>query len=482
VFEREIHTEKQRLLRLLDLTEPFLPLQKLLQLPDSELAYKRYFWAEVRWRLYEEQLLRQRHPYFDYSAPALAPVLRQLDELLLEHARFPRQEIEPLVDTAVKVRLNFLCRPRTTLKWFVFRGEPVKPRTEILARLAYFADYPELITGLRQRLEQLELPPYGDGVLSVLEFERLVQQVDDAVLEFTPRQFLQLLQPLGDFFRRTNPEALPEHLPTAALIVFLDDKGIAFLAQELERQLQHHRLRWISHTQFLELVARLLAELEASTASDTHTLPLEFPTEPPPEPPAAPPPPPSDTEPPHSETEPSSPEDTIAAPHADTTPGESPAEEPPPYPEPLAEWLFASAPEQELLWSDGTVSAEILQAPWTHPSVFEGAPFPPLPTPAAQPPSEHTEPESPAPASLLPLLNNPAWQRRYLRVLFPSEAAFAELRSELLGCTHWKEAARTLDRFFARYGIDPHTRTAEQFRQEVLQHYRSAHNGDELRR
>ena len=496
MFEREIHMEKQRLLRLLlPGAEPFVWLEQILSLPDSELPYKRYLWAEIQWQLYEEELLRQRHPYFDYSAPELAPLLGRLKELLPHYARFPRSELELVVDSAVKVRLNFLCRPRTTLKWFVFRGEPLKSREEILRRLDYLSDYPYLLSGIRNHVQQLELEK-GDGLLSVIEFERTVQLVDDSVLELTPLQFLELVQPLELFFRIASLDAPPNHLPTAALVIFLDDKGIRFLAHELEELLRRQHLRWISHTQFLEFVARLLEELE--TPTDTRTLPLEFPSDtdsttesPVPAPQTAPealsqtnPPAVSDApgseEPAPNRAEESPQETPLDTPPIETTPPHaSTAETDTLYPEILREWLSPPAPA-EVLWHDGTLDPEILQSTWKRTFPTEPEDRQALPTPLPQSTGESTPeplptasaaPEPSIPPGLRQLLDSPVWRRRYVRSLFPSEEALSAFVQELLQCPNWKAAAALLDRSFAAYGIDPTTRLAAAFRQEILHHY-----------
>jgi len=509
VFEREIQTEKQRLLRLLlPETEPFVPLQRILSLPDSELPYKRYFWAEIQWQLYDEELLHQRHPYFDYSAPELQPLLQRVRELLPRYARFPRSEVEALVDSAVKVRLNFLCRPRTTLKWFVFRGEPLKHRGEILRRLDYLSDYPYLLAGIRHHIQQLELGTETDGLISVVEFERIVQLVDETVLELTPSQFLQLLQPLETFFRITSLDALPQHLPTAALVIFLDDKGIRFLAHELEELLRRQHLRWISHAQFLELVTRLLEELEAPT--DTHTLPLEFPeldhpdSEPPQRlSPAATncPPPleerpgeePEVARPPESPPEPAHEEPASAEVAPSPAPVSHPGDTDPVealFPEVLAEWLSPSAPA-EVLWHDGTLDPDILHLTWHREFPADPEALRALPTP---PPAHHPEqisreeppppaasvPEYGAPPSLAQLLSAPTWRRRYLHTLFATEEALSALAQALLQCAHWKAAAATIDRFFAAYGIAPDSRPAVLFREEILRHY-GENGGHDLR-
>ncbi|MCS7177541.1 MAG: hypothetical protein NZ960_08045 [Candidatus Kapabacteria bacterium] len=551
MFEQELHTEGQRLLRLLSSPEPYISVQALQQLPEAEAPYRQYLLAELRWHLYQEQLLRLRHPYFDYTAPELQHLLHRLDSLLLQHARFPRQELEAIVESAVKVRLNFLCRPRTTLKWFIFRGEPVKSREEILYRLQYFADYPYLLAGLRNQLHPLELDSTSPGLLSIVEFERMVQQADDAVLEYTPTQFLALLQPLANFFQRTHPIAPPNHLPTAALVIFLDDKGIRYLAQELEGLLRRQRLLWISYEQFLELVFRLLEELEAPSP-DRYTLPLEFPTQPHEQPLSSDIPvletaevpsseglptrssedfptpsstnierstnaeanvtaalraiPPDDTthpdpilcpepiEPQRAEVSPEPPLPIPAEPSQALVSPQETAESPA-IPDGIghsvvpAEWFLEPTPTGDVIWSDGSVADDILQATWSRsfadfPELEEVPPTPlppPQEAPSEQPSnSDHEPPLQTAPAPLVQYIRSPEWRRRY-QPLLPQESAWESFTQALLRCPHWKAAAAAIDQFFAIHRISPTSRLAEQFRQEILRFYQTQTSGNAVR-
>lgn len=64
-----------------------------------------------------------------------------LDKLKLRYCNFNREEFDKILDTSVKITFNYLCRPQTTLKWFIFRGEPIKPIDEVILRLEPFADY-----------------------------------------------------------------------------------------------------------------------------------------------------------------------------------------------------------------------------------------------------------------------------------------------------------------------------------------------------
>jgi hypothetical protein len=509
VFEREIALELQRLEALVAVPEPSVSLPLLQQLLQHEPAYLRYLQAEAQWQLYEERVRRLHHPFLPYSDAPLQPLLQELDSYLLHHARFPQAELHALLEAAVKVRLNFLCRPRTTLKYFVFRGEPVKPLQEIRLRLDYLADYSYLTDALRQLLPAAE----PTALLPVVEFERLLQQADDVVLELTPEQFWQLITPLRQFFAST-PDVPADAVPTAALIILLDDKGIRYLAQQLEELLQRNRVRFLSHELFLRLVEQLLQELEP-TFPGAQPLPLEFSAKPaagdlPGAAPASPRAPAPSSKEPEAPPEPTplstggeSAADTVPTPdaaaplHPVAAPAESPAaasalaNEPEAAPEatlvasegesapasnaaaPTAEaeylelLLLPSMPPQEVLWSDGSVSPEMLQASWQREFLPEEAAPPATPPQPVAAPMQEGAPDFPERVSSLRTAKN---QQRYA-ALFGGKEAYEEFLSELARCPDWKAASALLDRWLARLGLDPLDTPAQRLRQHILELY-----------
>jgi hypothetical protein len=147
MFELEIEQLKKFLTAQLPQAQPYVFLRDILSQEAIAESYKRFFSGEVDWWLYEEQNQWLDHHRFDTSAPEFAPIFKQLEDALRQNAHFDHDVLLSTIDAAAKVRLNFLCRPRTTLKWFVFRGGPTKTIYEILLRLEYLADYSYLTKG-----------------------------------------------------------------------------------------------------------------------------------------------------------------------------------------------------------------------------------------------------------------------------------------------------------------------------------------------
>ena len=146
MFESEIEQLKKHLAAQLPQAQPFVYLHEILESGIDD-CYKQSIQAEVDWWIYEEQIERTDHPHFDTSAPELQEIFASLDDAYRQYAQFNISQLNEAIESAVKVRLNFLCRPRTTLKWFIYRGAPTKTVYEILLRLAYFQDYNYLVTG-----------------------------------------------------------------------------------------------------------------------------------------------------------------------------------------------------------------------------------------------------------------------------------------------------------------------------------------------
>ncbi len=264
MFEPEIESTKLRLAELL------LPpggggfhLVNILDNPSLDRAYKEFFRAEVEWILYQDRIRRQTNLPIESGDPLFQRVWEQVEYYVRQHARFDRRAALSLIDMAVKSLLNYRVRPRVSLKWFVYRGEPTKPVCEIVLRMQYFADYPYFRAGFAQWLEERELTPESTHIMPMFEFERLIKQLDDDfILDLSTSEFIDLLDPIFSFF---NDDATPvalQAIPIEALIVFLDDKDIQVIAQKFERMLYHDGVRNVTRDMILRVVEQVLQELE----------------------------------------------------------------------------------------------------------------------------------------------------------------------------------------------------------------------------
>jgi len=298
MFEREIQRAKELLTQRLAAAQQFIYWQEIRERADIPVFYRNFFGAEAQWWIFEEQLQRAANPRFDYGHEQLALHTVEADRYRMEAARFDHQDLTSAIDLAVKTRFNYILRPRTTLKWFVYRGEPTKTLSEVLLRMDYFLEYDYLLDGFRRWIatKQSEAPTKHavrqTSLVSVVEFDRTLQNVDnDVILEYSPEEFTDLLTPIYEMFDEIHAtdRALQQYrgkVPMPAIIVFLDDKGIYRIAQELEDVMKTRSLRYVGQRDFLHLLNDIVSKLEQETPlppslhADTTTLPLDFDDEP----------------------------------------------------------------------------------------------------------------------------------------------------------------------------------------------------------
>lgn len=274
MFEKELDRVRKQLKQLLATQHPYVSLETILANEQVHPAYRMFFRAEADWWVHEERAIRSSNPRFATSHTDFRELWEQLDRLYIRHSRFDHEELNATVEAAVKTRLNFLCRPRTTLKWFVYRGEPTKPLQEILLRLGYLYDNRYLVEGFEQWARARGTDTSSYEILSVVEFERIIEKIDnDAILDLSQQDFVGLLDNLFEFFATANPELPPESVPTEAVIIFLDDKGAVPISQALERLLYREELRYLTRTKLIEVIDDVIVALEDADASFVTELP-----------------------------------------------------------------------------------------------------------------------------------------------------------------------------------------------------------------
>lgn len=275
MFETELDRVRKQLKQQLDTRTPTISLATIVANDNIHPAYRAFFRAEVEWWIHEERAIRTSNTRFDTANDAMRAMFPKLDDLYLASARFDHEELVATIDAAVKTRLNFLCRPRTTLKWFVYRGEPTKPLYEVLLRLNYLTDNEYLLNGIRQWARGRAPEASSYEILSVVEFERIVEKVDnDAILDLSQEEFVQLLDGIYSFFADANPDLPPESVHTEAVIIYLDDKGAVPISQALERLLYREELRTLTRSKFIAVIDTVIAAIgEASAPADAPVAP-----------------------------------------------------------------------------------------------------------------------------------------------------------------------------------------------------------------
>ncbi len=269
MFENYIELSTDKIVRLFDNDDFPLRLNDVLTNPSVGEAYKSYISAEVNWWIYED-LLRD----IDTRDDEESETIRTIDELNNQYksvAKYDLVDFRKMISSAVKLRINFLCRPCFTLKQFVFRGQPGKTMNEIVKRLKYFSDYTYLSDGFKQWAFAGGDDSEAEEIMAAGRFENMISKADkEYTIDFTPAEFVELLDPMFDFFNEHDSQTEDDSIPIEALIIFLDDKGIAPLAKALEKE-RNDGIANISKKQiiifiqdFVESIAKEKEESEAA--------------------------------------------------------------------------------------------------------------------------------------------------------------------------------------------------------------------------
>jgi hypothetical protein len=103
-----------------------------------------------------------------------------------------RDEYGVLLENAVRFTENYLCRPRWTLRSFLFHDAPTLPASTLLARLDWIPDYAYLPQLLTRVITDRKLNGLSDAACS-----ELIAKIDDAVVrEHRPRELARLTAPI----------------------------------------------------------------------------------------------------------------------------------------------------------------------------------------------------------------------------------------------------------------------------------------------
>jgi len=269
MFQVEIDQLSSKLFRQLHSGADYILLNEILFSDLIGDSTKNFFRAEIEWWIYKEREYKYSVLDLQDSNSTLNQLFNSLDEVFRERARFSAQDLRSLLKQYVSVRLNFLCRPRETLKQFVFRDKSSCSIEEILLRIDYFSEYPYLYDGIRSWFFQLEHERKDKVFLTKEQFQTLVASIDDSVLladDFTPEAFVELLSPLFAFFDVASSYIPPRSVPIETLILFLDDKEIVPIAKLLSELHHSQNIRYVSKTKLLSLIKNFTEVANSSTS------------------------------------------------------------------------------------------------------------------------------------------------------------------------------------------------------------------------
>jgi hypothetical protein len=140
-----------------------------------------------------------------------------------------RDEYTALLENAVRFTENYLCRPRWTLRSFLFHDAPTLPAPTLLARLEWIPEYAYLPQLLARVITDRKLNGLSDAACS-----ELIAKIDDAVVrEHRPRELARLTSPIFSFYL-LSADPGSNSIPLRPLLVFFEDKGLLGLREHLQ--------------------------------------------------------------------------------------------------------------------------------------------------------------------------------------------------------------------------------------------------------
>ncbi len=140
-----------------------------------------------------------------------------------------RDEYGVLLENAVRFTENYLCRPRWTLRSFLFHDASTLPALTLLARLEWIPEYVYLPQLLTRVITDRKLDGLSDAACS-----ELIAKIDDAVVrEHRPRELARLTSPIFSFYL-LSADTGSNCIPLRPLLVFFEDKGLLELREHLQ--------------------------------------------------------------------------------------------------------------------------------------------------------------------------------------------------------------------------------------------------------
>ena len=269
MFEQIINEKAAEILNSFSLENDTLRFIELLSSDSLDEFDKKYFEAEVYWRIYVDYLERKSNHHFDYTDFEHSVHFNELRDYQKSFAVFSKDDLNELAFLISKIKLNYLIRPQNTLNWFVFRNEPTKMYKEMFLRLNYFFEYKYLVDFLIHYFKEKQIDFESKEIITSAEFQKLISKIDREFLETIDfADFVFLCEPIFNYFGGNT-------CPIYALIIFLDDKGLKKTAYLLEKYSFDKHIDSINKIEF----EQFLSNVDNKVSSESDLVNYEIPTE-----------------------------------------------------------------------------------------------------------------------------------------------------------------------------------------------------------
>ncbi len=232
-----------------------ISIDELLECPDLPDVYRTMITAERDLWIFKEKMRFEANPFFDFYSKT--NLCFEFESLLKQISIVPFDNLHSFIESFVKLRLNFLCRPRTTLKYFIFRESLTVSYDQFLKYLAYFSDYDYLYQSFYDFVAKET--ENGKTTISIYELENYLEHFDNTfVLNLDENEFVNLLEPIFQFF---SDDTNIVKAPADAMIMFFLDKKLNYLAYLIET---HHKNKEISRNELIDLIRYNLMKVQTA--------------------------------------------------------------------------------------------------------------------------------------------------------------------------------------------------------------------------
>ncbi|GAB4182988.1 MAG: hypothetical protein Kow00108_19950 [Calditrichia bacterium] len=173
-------------------------------IPDS---VKHYFNQEVENWLREEEENIVSSDRFDYEMPEVKMLLDQIFDILKNTANFSHLKFNQILERAVKLEANYLIKPHTTLRQFLFKDAPVISTIQVYDTLKYFTHLNYYKDALTQYFNKKYMKEITEP-----QFAELIRQIDKQVFTKNPNQaILKITKAIISFMNngRTPSDSIP---------------------------------------------------------------------------------------------------------------------------------------------------------------------------------------------------------------------------------------------------------------------------------
>lgn len=262
MFEKILEEKKNKIVEKIELKADFIFLNDLFDNDLIDDYIKKFFVAEVNFRIYEQQKNRLLDKNIDYTAEELKDILKQIDDISIKYSRFQAAKIIEKIKNAVALKCNFLCRPRTTMRSFIFGYLTSVPFDYFKLKMNYFIDYYYFRENVFSNYNRmLNINPF-DNTIHIVEFEKVIEEIDNGhISQFTPEEFLDFLNPIFEFFNEESDINENTTVPIEALIIFFDEKGLKNIVNKLTLLLKDKQKKNISQKELLIIFRNSILEL-----------------------------------------------------------------------------------------------------------------------------------------------------------------------------------------------------------------------------